>query len=448
MRTTRILGALSVGLVACVPPPVPPPRPVAAPVAAPAKDPGPGAERWTKFPATRGATSMQDVYAATSASLAEVASWWQAACPPDEDTRRVKIAEALAPLAGVLFDTWTALVRDRREIASLEQALALQTKETHVPNVGGDVALAWLLAEGLVPKLCTMPPADLGAWVLDALRFATSSEDVYAAAFEALGSTWTAVPVDGASSPWALQSAAAAVVAARVAVETPPPGADDKLAGVSVSVVGMPGVATLAAARALDAGGPFAGNGRLEGGELISLALDLRRTDGGGTLISESVVTDKLPPCIVVPWKEIELPEVAGENLAAVRLPPILVTERCGRLAQLGLTIRSSSGASTALTLQLQSALEPSLKVELRRDADLPGSSVEHDASGGLAPGHPIELLPVLEAPGEARATLLGMRLAVESDASLTTFRAPRFKTMRLTKDGFVGDDTRISLRL
>ncbi len=399
-----------------------------------------GAADWTALPTPEVTESMQVIQSRVSKSLATLHNAWLTKLPDDPGAQRRAVASAIGPAIGLLHATWGPLRKSRPELEDFQRGVDERARALALPVVPIDVALGWLLVEAITADLVAHKDEKWPRRTLALLRFVTSSEDLYQAAFDILGPSWVrSEDGSGRSSPWALQSKAVSSLWSTWA-DAPAEPAIDKVDGVEAYVQGRPGVTALASFGAGDAGGSFGGNGRLEASEIVMLELKLERSGRVGTLISESLQPASVPDCMAVIDEEVELPEVREAELATVRIP-VLVSGRCSARETLKLAVKSSHGDATAIDVTLSPRPDSLVRAELRRDADLPGSSEEHDASGGLLMGRALELLPAVSGPASATAAYVRMQLAWSADAALVNFRAPKFETTHLERDLFVADD-------
>lgn len=156
-------------------------------------------------------------------------------------------------------------------------------------------------------------------------------------------------------------------------------------------------------------GAPGSRNGVLNPGELVSLLLSVKPALAGTWLVSESIVPERIPDCMVVPWKELEAPEGASE--IRIPLPALLVSTRCRSNESLVLKLLSSQSSQTqSITVALNAkSVGASGKIgRMLIDADMPGFSAVASVEGGVGPDMSLELTPTFELSGATSATISG----------------------------------------
>jgi hypothetical protein len=459
-RSVRPLGATV--LVACIAATgcgrvplrvAPPPPPEPAPVAATTDDDdskraksAPARSSWADLAAADKGAPLQSIYVGVSTGLRKLGDTWRTSTRPDAKIQRLKVGAELGPLVGLLEETWEKVRKTHPEVGAFEEALAKRARAAGLPEATVPVTFGWLLVEDMVKRLegadgSDASQASIRDWTLHAIRWSTSSEELYTAAFEVLGPAWTPTKPVPAAGPWSVQGAAAGELAERLAVVSRPLGPNEAVSDVQLVTEGRPGYVALAGFRATDTGGAHAaGNAQVDGSEILELELAFERPGGAGSMISESLVTTTIPPCVVVPKAEIELPEVAKYGVAKVQTE-VLVSGRCERDVKVGFEARSSYGDATALSLNVVQRGDVAVQLDLKRDSDLPGWSVAHKATEFLRPGKAIELLPTFTGPARSEARLRRMWFAWEPDSGLATAKFPRFRTATAASSGYTLDD-------
>lgn len=182
-------------------------------------------------------------------------------------------------------------------------------------------------------------------------------------------------------------------------------------------------------------GAPGSGNGALNPGEIVTLQITVKAAVRGTWLVSESVVVESIPACMVVPWREVEAPEGRGE--VSVELPALFVSTRCDTAEPLKLKLVSSQSAQTqsiTVTMNAKSVGSGGKIRDMLIDSDLPGYSEVTGMEGGIGPGMALELIPTFELSGATSALISGPWLidrrlfrsvkALENEAPLIPYRA------------------------
>ncbi len=411
----------------------------------------PDSDVWSRLPGEAPTGPLQAVFEQVAETLWRFSNEWSAAKGnvPPPDRQRQQVARALAPVIGLLRETWTGATDERPELAELEKALLARARHTRMPAVDGATTLGWFLVESAMDATGSKVRGDYAAWTLNALRWATSTEELYTTAFDALSPKFATVPdMVPRAGPWRYQPSAVAAVTkalkgvtreAAAGLDANPPDGTGVF-GVRVAQDGRAGHVSLTRATALDLGSAYgAGNAQLDGSEVVRLALEFQRTGAAGTLFSESLVPVALPDCAVFVEPEAVFPEVPKYGVAVVGIT-VLSSGRCLGEQQLRLAARSSNGEATELVVTLTPRGEPRVGLSLRKDGDLPGSSVAHDSTRGLVPGATLELLPTLSGPSSSELALRKLTLAFAGDEAIATLNAPRLGSTRAA-GGFVLDD-------
>jgi hypothetical protein len=182
-------------------------------------------------------------------------------------------------------------------------------------------------------------------------------------------------------------------------------------------------------------GAPGSGNGALNPGEVVTLQIAVKAAVPGTWLVSESVVAESVPACMVVPWREVEAPEGQGE--VTVALPALFVSTRCGTAEPLKLKLVSSQSAQTqsiTVTMNAKSVGSGGKIRDMLIDSDMPGYSEVTGMEGGIGPGMALELTPTFELSGATSALINGPRFIdgglfrsvkkLENQAPLIPYRA------------------------
>ena len=180
---------------------------------------------------------------------------------------------------------------------------------------------------------------------------------------------------------------------------------------------------------------PGSGNGALNPGEIVTLQITVKAAVRGTWLVSESVVVESVPACMVVPWREVEAPEGRGE--VSVELPALFVSTRCDTAEALPLKLVSSQSAQTqsiTVTMNAKSVGSGGKIRDMLIDSDLPGYSEVTGMEGGIGPGMALELIPTFELSGATSALISGPWLIdrglfrrvkpLENEAPLIPYRA------------------------
>jgi hypothetical protein len=444
-----------------VEPGLPQPRRRPPPVARPA--PPATAELATRaafleFPAWSGVVEgpLQPIYDEVYGALTSVAS---RKCEKI-DERVLAVAKALAPVNALLGDRWRHLLDERFELKLLEADARVSLGEAGLEGVGTPGLLSWLVAQAVADASCdTSQPFRPAYWTLGAMHLATSGESLYQTAFAAFSLAWRR---SSALNPWQAIKLGAAIY--HPWLDFDPPEERDALGEVlvpprrwpvamafppsprsygpgSVEVIAAPGRLGLARTALLTDLGDLGGYNQLvDQGEIVALGIALRPTVAGEWLISETVVPVTIPSCMVVPWKRVPAPEIEAAKWEWLRLPGLLVSDRCKDKATLDLQILSSwSPTPTAVRLELHPVAEPLLAKELIVDADGIGQSEEGDASEGITAGRRIELRPVLRGAPGMRVSLTKAKAAIAFDEPLLGLS--RFKPFPLRAEA--GGDLR-----
>jgi hypothetical protein len=360
---------------------------------------------------------LQNVFETVSSSLARLGTGQYSSGERVAFALRQKVAQELAPVLGILAQTWAKVRSERPELGQLEGAFFERMDEIRDPVLGinsdvsarrsGHVALAGLLVElaavrveGSEKNKDEVPSESAingwRDWTLEVLRWATSREAVYASAFGGLGGTWKSPSSSSPKGPWATQSVALASLSEFL---TGPPlsvESDANVDGVRVSVDGTSGYLTLRKSSVNDHGGYWStGNGILDESELVTLVMNFQRAGGSGPVLSESIVPANIPSCVVVPESEVVLGEAqsGGDAVGQIR---VLVSGRCEKDVRVGLTVVSSQGPSTNLTLTASPLPNADVSTSFILDTDMPGHSVSPDAGGGLVADQKLEITPAV----------------------------------------------------
>ena len=261
--------------------------------------------------------------------------------------------------------------------------------------------------------------SDAIRWPSAILAWATSTEAIYQTAFAVFGAPFARVIMPPTADPWESQGRAVAEVARRMLSIGAKPGAPGVLRGLKLSAA--TGVVAVGAVGGSDSGMAGHNNGRVDPGEVIELAVEVRPAGADG-LLSESIVPKSVPSCMAVGWKEIVVPEVKAGESAVVTLPRIVVSGRCGAKELLVLEVASTSSPARATwTVELSLAptdlrLEPPVV-----DADMPGHSDDGDPALGILGGRRIELRPVARATGALEAIVTNAAFVLPEDAALVS---------------------------
>lgn len=396
---------------------------------------------WARFPdAPRDSAPLQVTHDELARALAALKKSGKNDCASEEAAaaRKEAVRVALAPVLPLVVRSFGEAQR-YTELTVLAPTATHALEAAALPKVDVATALLWLAAEGLDAAVCG-DSDDSARWPTAILAWATSPEAIYQTAFATFGRPLVRVTSPPTVDPWASESNAVVEVTRRMLSIGAKASAPIALRGLRLT--GAPGVVTVGAVVGSDAGLAGDRNGRVDPGELIDLAVEVRPS-GTDRLLSESIVPRTIPPCMAVGWREIVMPEVKPGDSAIVALPRILVSGRCGPRELLELDVVSTATPARATwaveitTMPVDLRLEPPVL-----DADLPGHSDEGDAALGLVGGRRLEMRPVARVTPPVEAVVSNAGFALADDAALVQIGPVASFALRPRPDGaLLGDD-------
>jgi hypothetical protein len=319
----------------------------------------------------------------------------------------------------MLSTSWEQLVEQHTELEPVAESLSNALEAGRAPRITPPTLMSWLAAQTLAEAMCKEPKSggsppfdtsDVADAALRMIRFATTPERVYRMAFSLAQIEWKATEHE---NPWKAREEAVAALHSELLTDSVLQKArkgglacafKECAASPLPSLMGLtissePGRVVYApAAEAIDDGDAGNLNGIVDAGEILDLVVPFRPAAPETWLVSESILPGAIPPCMVVPWRELVLPEVWGDSSDAtppkrrVLLPQILVSSRCKSREMLEIVTASSRAANLPSTkLEFRIASESVTLKGMPLEADMPGHSEVAEGLAALLPGKRIE---------------------------------------------------------